>query len=743
MLARFTKKIVLFFLCIGILINTYSQDKKNLKKLLKEANKAFEYEHFRTARHLYKDYLNLNPHSAFANYRLGICDIYTFDYEQGLQLIEKAVSNDPSVDEYVDLWLGRAYHLNYKFQEAITHYEKYIAKLKPSTQQEFIDQASKHIEECQNGIKLCAVPSNYKIRNVGDVLNSPYSEHSPVITQDGLTMYFTSRRDHDDIKNLQVHEGEYSENIYVSHLLTNGQWTAPQPLASLETGSHHEATVELFDNDNKMLIYKNNNQGDIYISEKVGDSLWSKPSALNVNSKASETDAYISADESTLIFTSSAHSHLDRGDLDLYISIKKADGKWGEPEPLSETINTPYNENAPFLSKDGKTLFFSSTGHNTMGGYDVFKSELDSISGQWSEPINVGHPVNTPGDDIYFYYSDDNSWNGYFSSYRAGGMGEKDIYHVQFIPNVSVLGTVSDVNTKKPVEGMEVVFVPQEDIVSSEVDNKIEFYANNTNDKGNYKVNVLSNQTYDVFLLLNGDTLKKEKYNIPFLNEHSGLVFTQDFKVDVPQELEKALMASNKMKDTYDDRIKEIEQKETNKVVANNTTSSSSPQKSNASFVYRDSEQENSVATSNVRENSTTKEQALTHFNLEEKQFVSGCRSVLRNVYFEFDKAELRPESYEELNNLTCLLTEYPDARLEISGHTDNVGTHKYNMTLSQKRAEAIVSYLIQQGVEESRLEAKGYGETRPLASNDDEKEGRMLNRRTEFLVLSNALSGK
>lgn len=736
------KKIAFIVLCLSSFsLHAHDPDSKKIKK---EADKAFELEHYRTARHFYKDMLTMDPGSVLAKYRLGICELFTFDYEDALGLIEAAVAKDPSVDKYCNFWLARAYHLNYQFDKAIQHYQQYMEDLGKG-HREFHQKAEKLIEECENGKKLCALPSNYKISNLGDQLNSPYSEHSPIITQDGLTMYFTSRRDHEDLEYLKVHEGEFNENIYVSHLNAKGKWTSPKPLESLETGIHHEATVMLYDEDQKMLVYKNTDLGDLYETELTEEGVWSNPKSLKVNTKASESDAYIGHDGKILIFASSNHSHLDGDDLDLYISFRQENGNWGNAKPLSSKINTSYDENSPFLSKDGKTLYFSSSGHSSMGGYDVFKSEFDSTTMQWGDPINLGHPLNTPGDDIYFYYSDKNEWNGYFSSYRSGGLGEKDIYHVQFIPNVNVEGVVTDASTNKVVEGLEVTFLPREEVVSSEVNNIPDSYTTITDQEGMYALHVLSNEVYDVVILFNKDTVGVTQYSIPLLTDGAKLTYTKNFKVDMPTEIQKMLAESNTTNEVYEERIKSIEKQaeETKAVVAPSTYAMSSTTHVEVKPEYTPEPEvlKKTAQKPEQTEEAVTKESSLEHFHLKEEQFVSGCRSILRHVYFEFDKSDLKPESFKELNNLVCLLTEYPGNRLEISGHTDNIGSHAYNTELSQKRAQAIVDYLINQGVETNRLIAKGYGETRPLASNDDEKEGRKFNRRTEFYVISDSLS--
>lgn len=674
---------------------------QNDKKLFKEARKAFEFDHYRKATRLYEQLMQLDSNNALYLYNYGICNLMSFDYQHGLSHLQTALEKDPSVDKYADYWLGRAYHLNYNFSDAIHHYRTYLNTLKRKDSRR--GDMEKLILEAEHGFDFCSQPSPYKVKNIGGNINTDNSEHSPITSQDGKMMIFTSRRYHEEEENADFdrvgHDGEYFERIFVTFKLEDGDWTEPKPIIGLEdVEDAHQATVELYDNDSKMLIYRDNDAGDIYVSSRINDTTWTTPEELkNVNTVHREADAYVSFDGSKM-FISSSSDNLEH-DLDLYY-CDLVDNEWSKPKSVGDNINTSYDENSPFISKDGTIMYFSSKGHTSMGGYDVFRSDFDTVKQEWSIPQNVGHPINTPGDDIYFYYSNKNAWNGYFSSYRAGGFGEKDLYEVTFVPNAFINGFITNKETGEPLNDLMINFVSHsnEDLtgyVRQEVST-----AFSRPEDARYDINLLSDSKYLVYVLDNDDTLYSGDYEIAELQEGDELYYTHNIEIDF-------------------DKKPEIITKEP--ILVKKDSIINDPGLIDTEIVIADVE----VIKDTVK-----------YFNLREEDIKTGCRVVLRNVYFDFDKATLKLESFEEINNLLCLLNDRPDIKIEISGHTDKIGPDQYNLNLSSRRAAAIVKYLVERGVAKNRLVSKGYGEKMPLASNDDEIEGRELNRRTEFLIL-------
>lgn len=385
--------------------------------------------------------------------------------------------------------------------------------------------------------------------------------------------------------------------------------------------------------------------GNIYSTALDGDT-WSKPVKLNenINTKHWEPSAFISADGNSLYFASNKPGGF--GGLDLYMSKRGSDGDWDKAVNLGAGINTPYDEDAPSIHPDGVTLSFSSNGHNTMGGFDIFTSLL-SYEGIWSEPVNVGYPINTTDDDI-FYMVSPNGKTAYFSSFREDGLGEKDNYMATFLdkketPLTLIQGTVND------EAGM-----PAKKVMITVTDNETEAIV------GVYKANAKTGQF--LFILTPG-----KNYNITYQAENH-LFYSEN--IEIPKQ-------------------------------------------------------------SNYYE---FKKSVKLH------PIVVGSKITLNNIFFDFDKATLRPLSNVELKNLVLLMKSNPNMKVEISGHTDSKGDDAYNLKLSEERAQAVVNRLIEKEISTTRMKAKGYGETQPVAPNtkpngSDDPEGRQLNRRVELKI--------
>lgn len=744
-------------LSVGILfvLGAFAQD---AKKFMKQGNSDLEYEQYRKAIVSFKKVLEVEPENATALFKIGHCYLETFEHQKGLESMQAAIEIDAEVDKYQDYWLGRAYHLNYMFDEAINHYQLYLSTIK-SKGDTRRDDLEKFLEECGYAKGYLAQPSHYRIENIGGPINTPDLEHSPVVSQDGKMMMFTSR--HYIANGGDENHDDFIEQILISRKGTDGKWGAPQHFEHNLNG--HDATIQLFDEDSKLLMYRNSGSGDLFVSEFTGD-FWTEPEPYpGVNTQWNEVDGYINVTGDVFIYASSFRANDHDGTTDLFVIRRDESGKWSEPESVGDNINTKYEEKAPFLSSDGKTLYFSSTGHSSMGGYDVFKSYYDEDKEAWSDPINLGYPLNTPSDDIYFYYSNENNWSGYFSSYRRDGMGENDIYEVTFVPNVYVKGTVTDKNTGDPAENVQIDFVAvgEDETTASTPSEEA---------TGKYLVNVVADEIYSVLVKNEaGVTLGTFEYEIPLLKEGDPLEYEFDMEVNmaVPELItenyeqatpedeqtsaivsddepmsENDIVESNQV--TYDEKGNPIENIEETQVLAEKSVSSTHPV-SNApqseSFSASPESDDNYKGPSYVNEKYTeeNKVDVKTYFKMEDVE--SGCKRILHHVYFDFNKSTLKEISYEELQKLSCLMSTHPSIVVEISGHTDALGNDDYNKKLSHKRAKAVVNYLVQQGVQASRLMAIGYGEDRPLASNDDEEEGRELNRRTEFKIIDSSLS--
>lgn len=544
--------------------------------------------------------------------------------------------------------LAEAFHLNYEFGAAIATYERYKTdiNLKEVSLLNIIDR---QIEICNNAMEMVKNPVNMTVSNLGESINSPYPDYAPVLTADESTIIFTSRRPESTGGKI-TDDGKYYEDIYIAEK-DNYQWQKPKNIGPPINTNDHEATIGLSPDGQQLLIYKYDKEvgfGDIFFSKLMGDR-WTLPQRFgsDINTQAFEPHASMSADGQLIYFISNRQG--GQGGRDIYFCKKLPTGEWGLAQNIGSAINTRYDEDAVYIHPNGTTLFFSSMGHKTMGGFDIFFSELDKENGVWMPPQNIGYPVNTTRDDIFFVPSADGK-RAYYSSFKKEGLGDLDIYMITFpeqkeIPLTVYKGVLTDENGKVPND----VLITVTDNESGEL-------------VGNYIPNSATGKY--LFILPPG-----KNYNVTY--ESEGHLFHSE-NIYVPDN-------------------------------------------SSYSEINRP---------------------------VELKPLVAGATITLNNIFFEYDKTDVQaPQSVAELEKLVKLMNNKKIAKIEIAGHTDSKGTEEYNKKLSQQRTQSVVDYLIKQGVEASRLVAKGYGPAMPVAPNtrpdgSDNPEGRALNRRVELKIL-------
>ena len=503
---------------------------QSTRKDLKTGNKFFEQENYRAALPYYEKVLAKDPNNAKALFNAGI-SYMSFDKEKASDYIYKAQKIKPKVSKNVEYWLGRVDHLNYNFDEAVAHFQAYNATMKKNDQRK--EELAQLIQHSKNAKVQFNSPKDIFVKNLGPTINTQFSEHSPVISSDDKLLIFTSRGENvtgatgsvSDKKNKSVAaDGEYYEDIFEARRIDDENWEKPRSLSGVLNGKGHDASTQLFDNDTKLLMYRNDNNGDIFVSDKAGGD-WGVPKPLdaNINSKAYEGDAFITPDGLTLYFATGRYS--EDGTLDLYYSTRVAGGDFGPAKTLGANINTKYDDDSPYLSKNGKTLYFSSRGHNTMGGYDIFKSDFDSVGRKWGPAQNMGYPINTPDDDSYYRLSPDGSY-AYLSSYRIGGYGEKDIYTINYIKNANINGKVfSSKDSTTVIPGVELVFS------GAQADKTALSFRDVTKPDGAYQVAVLSGRTYQVAVSKDGKNIETQEFAVPVSTNDSTSI-TKNFYVN-------------------------------------------------------------------------------------------------------------------------------------------------------------------------------------------------------------------
>ncbi len=628
---------------------------KELNKKIKNAEDYYINDKFASALPLFLDIVKFDSSNLDLNFKIGICYLNSRTEKiRSIHFLEKAIecANNKQCTEKENKarinafkFLGDAFHLAYKFDQAIVAYEKYKSMLPNNKDQITFEEVNRKIEMCKVGKELIATPVKIEIENMGASINSAYADYGPVLSADESTLIFTSRRP-ESTGGKMDEDGKFFEDIYISKK-NDSVWSPAVSIGSSINTEGNEATVGISIDGQIILIYKDEKgNGNLFTTSLIGDQ-WSSPKKLNknINTKDWEPSAFLSADGNILYFTSNRKGGF--GGRDIYKSNKLPNGEWAIASNLGPAINTPYDEDAPFIHPDGLTLYFSSNGHGTMGGFDIFSSML-SDKNEWTKPANIGYPINTTDDDIYYAVSPDNK-RAYYSSFKSGGIGEKDNYLITFFeyiesPLTLLKGVVTDPYGKIP-KAVEIT------VTDNETGKIVGIYRPNSK-TGEY-----------LFILPPG-----KNYNITY--EAEGYLFHSE-NMDV-------LIKTN-----Y--------------------------------YVIRKA--------------------------VQLKPLVVGAKVVLKNIFFDFDKATLRPISNVELGKLFKLLSSNKGMIVEISGHTDEKGEINYNVKLSEERAQSVVAYLIEKGINKNQMIAKGYGESNPIADNFnsdgiENTENMQLNRRVELKII-------
>ncbi len=412
--------------------DTIHKKKVNFQDTLEKASILYDSKAYMLALPLFQYLLDNDTDKkklGFYRYRLGICCLYKSDQnEKALStLLQVEAENKKAAD--IDFYIGRAYMLNYKFDDAIMRFTGYTVQ--KNALPEFKTLAEQYIANCNNGKELMAHPADVKITNLGEPINSAASEYVPVISSDESVLIFTYRgpRSTGGLQPFDINDpgSQYTEDVLMS-VKTGDEWMEPFTAGPNINSADHDACIALSGDGQKLFVFKNgvNDNGDIYMSYLTGNN-WGVPEHLrgDVNSKYWEGSCSITANERILYFSSERPGGY--GGRDIYKALLQQDGSWGNVKNLGPQINTPFDDDAPFIHPDGTTLIFSSKGHKSMGGYDIFKSFR--IDTSWTTPENMGYPINTAGDDIYYVLSADGK-RGYYSTEKAGGLGRQDIYTV-------------------------------------------------------------------------------------------------------------------------------------------------------------------------------------------------------------------------------------------------------------------------------------------------------------------------
>lgn len=656
--------VILFF---GISIhNSVAQDNKETAAQMVEIGDEIFNQTLAVmeARELYITALNMDGDNVRAHYMAGVTTLQSIDKGSATKYFLKVLELDPEYSYDILYKIGRAYHFDYKFDDAINYYSRYEQKLAgtseaPGREYATADEVERKLYECEQGKIMVEFPENVEIRNVGPEINSPRADYAPVVNQEESMLIFTSRRQLGNL-NPDVSSDNYPyEDIFVS-TKNDTLWTTAQNIGQPINTLYHDSNVGLSKDGTTLFIYKDANGGDIFEAKRDANGQWSEPKPLGkpINTEFSETTVSLTPDGQTMFFVSNRTGGY--GGLDIWLTTKNKKGEWDDPINLGEEINTPFNEDGPFIGYDGKTLYFSSAGGEGMGGYDIYRVTYDSLSSSWYAPENMGYPINTPDHDIYFVPTKDGK-NAYYSSVRDDGYGNSDIY---------MLKVPEELQHKKQESKPTVTLVVK---VYDNTDNLIDGNLQLSEQEGSDRLYAARKSQGEYTFISKGT----ESRQFQLLVASSGFE-AQQVSVTIPAVGEESSIIDRSV-----------------------------------TLVKKAAPPKPPVV---VRKPNTSKK--------------------LRNIYFDYNKAVVKKTYDDKVAKAVTYLKANPTAKLLLTGHSDLIGAEKYNVGLSKNRANNVKKVLVAKGIAASRIQIKGEGYKYPMASNDQEKEGRELNRRVEFKIL-------
>ena len=609
-----------------------------------DGRKAIKLKKYDMAIDNFKEAVRLSPQYKDAWFFLGKTYDYLNRHEAAIEAFREVEKIDPAYNVSIYYDIAKAYIALDNLRAARIDVKRYLDRL-PKTA-----KATTAIHTAMNRLRYIDISAELRDEEYNTseptpiaALNSESGDYMPQVNPTGSKLYFTSvRKGGFDFRDESSGPNDWGEDIYFSTLVGE-DWSAPELLpAPINTEGNDFGSAFAGDGQTMVFVRCDAADGlgscDLYITELKGDK-WSTPINMGnvVNTEDWESQPTINADGNKIIFTSRRAGGY--GGSDLYMIEKNHLGLWGIAQNLGSTVNTPFSENSPFLAADGKTLYYSSSGHPGMGGADIFYTVYDE--GRWSTPKNLGRPINSEGNDTNFSISA--SGNAYYASSRLDP-DNFDIFKVELPdelkpkPTIIVQGVVSNSETEDPLGALLLI----EDLNSGEL-----IASNKSNElSGEYLVVLPSGRDYSVSVSAEGFFFYSQSFELP--------------------------------KDTAYAEIT------------------------------------NNIALEPIKK---------------------GTKVVLNNIFFETGKAELKPISYVELSKAVELMNNNPGMKIEVGGHTDSQGADATNLSLSQRRAQAVVDYMVLAGVEAGRLIAKGYGESQPIEDNAT-KEGRAANRRTEFVIV-------
>jgi outer membrane protein OmpA-like peptidoglycan-associated protein len=733
------------------------------KRSLNEAERLYGIKSYEQALPLFMEAINAGEKDPLVHYKAGVCLQKSADINEEVKAIkywEYALEKGANLPQTFLYELGLLYSRDENIEKATAALIKY--KEANKTNKIEVAKADAALDKVHTASALMSVPRNMNVHNFGQAINSKLIEYNPVVSADESIMAYTALRPNDG----KTRSGDkYIEEIYISYN-QSGSWSEPKviPIAS----ESNVGTAGISPDGQKMLIFMGTatDPGSLFQISKSGES-WSKPVVIapTLNTpKFLESTASITPDGKTIYFASDKQG--GHGGLDIWRTQLQSNGTWSSPVNLGPEINSKANEDAPFIHPDQKTLFFTSDGHNTMGGRDIFVSRL--INNKWKSPENMGYPVNTTANDNYFTLIADGT-RAYFSSDRKGGMGSQDIYYLDMpaesanIPLTMIKGKILNAETGKPMPTK--IY-----LIDNETNKKLDFVYDPDPQTGNYLIILPPAKNYDMVIESEGFLPYTVNINVPnqdYFYELYQLInlktikqfdvvvgqevqvknafydTEQDVKADLRKTHEAKLVQTGNV-DVYDMMLDLMaaEDKEgidylvglvlhTDPVDGINfdETKNSKIEVASRTYYYDESdeskfEQKNvggktifSLPTMVVAEEAKrVKEQSA-----KKPEFDAAALTKSVKIYFDAGKSDLKQQYNAQLDNILSVLEKYPELGIEISGFASAEGSDELNRDLSNKRAIAVLDYINHKGVVRRRIVAKGYGASKDQANTKEE----------------------
>lgn len=741
---------------------------------------AFMYENnYGEALKLLDDLYSTDPDNANIQFKLGFCYLKSRTMQKRaaeyLEYASEYVSEKYDADNHRErntpistyFYLGQAYRINHDFEKSIEAFNTYKSYMDPDDRNDTtnIKETDRQIEITNRARHMTRNPNDATIVNLGPNINSEFIDHTPTIDINESKMVFTSKRP-------KPEESLYNqdEDLFISKN-HNYIWSEPERLTESINTEENEATISLSSDGRHLFFFRSAyGTGNIFSTQSNGET-WSKPEILTemVNSKARETHACLSPDGNSIYFTSTRKDGDKTADIDIYVLRRLPNMKWSEPKKLGDNINTPYDEETPFMHPDGKTLFFSSKGHETMGGYDIFYAKMkDDYT--FTEPVNLGYPINTTGDDVSYVLSLDGRRGYVVSASQEEGYGDLDIYQVNqanvYINDMAVYhGEVSDLQGRTPQD----VKIKARDRST----NNVNAVFRPDEVEGNYLMILEPGKTFDLEYevkdrLLYTSSITPTKEDVEKFSEeykpvsinpvklktytyYAEVVFDTESTEILPNAYDvitKVSRTSDTVENMYvtilyppanplsiprSDKIKE-HILDLGFAYDHISVQGKTPPEAEKVYAINIEETEKPVATWTQDESTEVSEEYAE-------------KTVVKNIFFGFDSDQIRSKYFDNLNTLADYMRNNDNAVIEIAGHTDAIGSNEYNYLLSYRRAKSVKDYLVNKGADQGSLITKKYGESEPVASNRqqgrDNPIGRRYNRRVQFNLIQQGEHGQ